>query len=731
MTSTLRTRPTDLASALALALALVAVAGCGGHEPSGPLRSSNLIAPEAAHLRELAAGITVGPRAVALKVNLSAARVTHLRLRATGDADTVKIRWHLAEEGRFTPYRALSLSLVGDGAEHLYEVDLRREPYWTGRVTGIELSATGGRVRVASLAAQLGGAAGRVTTLDGISVPTLPSHRRLELTLPEDAPRRARFETRLGLMPRFAQPGVEVRFRAWVEPRGGGAPTTWLDERFAGPELDGWRQVARAVDVPRGGKLVMETTALRTGHELPEGSAVWGAPMLLPEEPAPGPNLVLVVIDTLRADVVGAYGGPADVTPALDALAARSIRFADLSAAAPWTLPSIATLLTGQPPQVHGAGRRLGTFVPSGLDEAVPTLASTLAAAGFYTTALYNNIYLGTAFGMERGFDEYAFVSKPDDVLVDRAIARLGELGDRRHFLFLHLFGPHQPYEPPAPLCEQMARPLDPDYAGDVGCEHIRKDVPMLGGDLPPAADRRWIEGLYRGDVANTDRQLGRLLDALAASPQADRTVLLVVADHGEAFWDRLDQMQRFGYVVSDHGHTHYQELLHVPALLAVPGRPAGVIAESVEMGDLFPTLLDLLGVDGPSTPGRDLVPLLAGRAEAAAPPAGDERLLLSDFLLYGPDRWAVRRGSWKLVVPTKADLPVELYDLAHDPGEVHDLAAERPGVVATLRRFGERELRAREAARRKLRAGEEEVVESTHLEWTHITKLRALGYVK
>jgi arylsulfatase A-like enzyme len=245
------------------------------------------------------------------------------------------------------------------------------------------------------------------------------------------------------------------------------------------------------------------------------------------------------------------------------------------------------------------------------------------------------------------------------------------------------------------------------------------------------ARGRRWVEGLYRAEVAFSDRQLGRLVAALDRLDLADDTILWVVSDHGEAFWERLDQQAAHGYEQADHGHTHFQELVRVPGLLRAPGVAPRVVDHPVETVDFFPTLLALAGVEPPVNQGLDLAPLLAGE-----PPG--RRTLISDFLLYGQSRWSVRRGPWKLVVPEREspedggpELAVELYDLAADPGETRDLAAERPDVVSALLAYGEREREARQDLRRRLLAGGDDVLQSSYLEWNHITKLRALGYLQ
>jgi arylsulfatase A-like enzyme len=712
---------------IAVALLALLAAACGGAAERGPLRLTELAAASGGEAPpvQLARDLEVGAEPVTLTVDLPASRMARLRLAASGDADLVKLSWRLASEKRFRAFRSLSFPLSPDGAEHVYHVDLRREPYWTGSIGSLRLSTADGRVRVVEMTG-LEDRSPRVTSLSGATRPTLPGARRITLALPDDGPRTATFEVHLGLLPRFENPAVTARFRAWAEGPGG-ERRPWLDEQVAGGGDPRWRPVRRRVRVPAGGRVVLDATAAWQGRPLPEGSAVWGSPMLHSRGAAPaGPHLVVVVVDTLRADVLGAYGGPAGLTPRLDALARRATRLDDLMAPAPWTLPSVATLLTGFPPGVHGAGRRLGGFAPTGLGDAPTTLAEVLAAHGFRTTAVYNNIYLNPSFGMERGFDEYAWYEANDDVLVDRALERLAAFRDGdRHFLLLHLFGPHHPYWPPDPTCRKVARRFAPDYRGALGCRAFRSDVPTMGQPPPPEADRPWVEALYRAEVAFTDRQLGRLFDGLAAHGLDEDTVLLVVSDHGEAFWDRLPALAARGYEQSDHGHTHYQELMRVPGLVWAPGRRPAVLASPAAMEDLFPTLLHLLGVEAPPVSGHDLVPRLDGG------PA-ERRTLLADFLLYGPARWAVRRGHWKLVVPADdASLPLELYDLAADPGELADLATARPEVVSALRALGERERREAERLRRHLLAGDDDVLESAYLEWNHITKLRSLGYLK
>jgi arylsulfatase A-like enzyme len=245
---------------------------------------------------------------------------------------------------------------------------------------------------------------------------------------------------------------------------------------------------------------------------------------------------------------------------------------------------------------------------------------------------------------------------------------------------------------------------------------------------IPPPADRHWHEALYHGEIAYTDQQIGRFLAGLHDLGLDDDTVVALVSDHGEEFWTRLDHEKEWGYEPNgDHGHTLYQELLHVPALLRIPGRAPSIVHGPVQMVDLFPTLLRQAGVEPPDSQGHDLTPLLDG-----APP--ERPILLADVILHGQSRWSVRRGPWKLIVARHATPesgpPLELYDLEHDPGETRNLAAEHPDIAASLRTLGENELVQRKKARARFVAGDDSLG-ATYLEWNHITKLRSLGYLK
>lgn len=366
------------------------------------------------------------------------------------------------------------------------------------------------------------------------------------------------------------------------------------------------------------------------------------------QAPAPEtlrPNVLLVTIDTLRADRLGSYGARFDATPSLDRLAARGARFATAIAHAPLTAPSHASILTGLLPPHHGV-RENGSFVlPAGL----PTLAERFAAGGYRTAAFVSGFPLDHRFGLARGFvhydDQLPHGSDPRRApYVERAAEATTEAARRfvrgaagPWCVWLHYFDPHAPYEAPAPIAARF--PGHP----------------------------------YEAEIASVDESLGRLLDEIETASPA-RTLVLVTADHGEGLGDHGE---------ATHGVFLYDSTLRVPLLIAGPGVAAGRVAETVARGvDVLPTLLDLAGLP-PLTvsDGRSLRPALEGRAMDDAP-AYSESLFASLNLGWAPlHSWRTR--ALKLIA---APLP-ELFDVASDPDEERDLAAARPGDVAALQR--------------------------------------------
>jgi arylsulfatase A-like enzyme/Flp pilus assembly protein TadD len=405
----------------------------------------------------------------------------------------------------------------------------------------------------------------------------------------------------------------------------------------------------------------------------------------VPAAPPRAESVVLVTVDTLRADRLGCYGRRDVATPRLDAIAAAGALAADASAHVPLTRPSHVSMLTGLLPVEHGIRDNVSPAVVGG----VPLLAEVFRQHGFATAAFVSSVVLASESGLARGFDVYAddFAGASGDALFLSTVQRKGAdtlaaasawldaNRQRRLFLWVHLYEPHDPYEPPEPYASR--------YAGRP----------------------------YDGEVAWADELVGRLDDRLAALGLRERTALVVTSDHGEGLGEHGEHL---------HGFFAYQTTLRVPFLARGPGIAAGTrIEPTVHLVDVFPTLLDLAGVAGPpgaAVSGRSLAPALRGGRLAEAPTYAET---LVPLLHFGwSDLRVVRDGRWKYI---QAPRP-ELYDLAVDPEERSDLAAVQPARAAALRgalaRILERE--------RQAKGSGAAAAPSSDL----IEKLGALGYV-
>jgi len=323
-------------------------------------------------------------------------------------------------------------------------------------------------------------------------------------------------------------------------------------------------------------------------------------------------HLVLVTVDTLRADRLGAYGYPAARTPHIDLLAQEALRFDRAYAHSSSTLPSIASLLTGKLPGEHGVYSNLGE-----LPEQLPTLATRLQEEGFATGAFVGNFVLRPSRRLDRGFDDYteeyssreAVRAQPEneaDVLTDAAISWLEERDpDERLFLWVHYQEPHGPYTPatfdPPAETQGLVLGANEDNSGRGG---IPKYQWLGHGRLAEYQAR------YDAEIAEVDRQLGRLLEALEARGILDDGVLVFAADHGEAFGEED--------LYCAHGEGLGEALLRVPLLLRVAGAAAGERDDVVRLIDVAPTALDLLGVEHSDLAGESLLEQRGDRAVVA-----------------------------------------------------------------------------------------------------------------
>jgi choline-sulfatase len=355
--------------------------------------------------------------------------------------------------------------------------------------------------------------------------------------------------------------------------------------------------------------------------------------------------IILVTVDTLRADRLGAYGSTKGLTPALDRFAQNAARFTAAVTQVPLTLPAHATMLTGLHPAKHGIRTNDGFRLAA----TVPTLAEALRNRAYATGAFIGAAPLQASFGLARGFDRYddefvratGAIERPADEVVRAAAAWIDQHRAQPFFAWLHLFDPHSPYAPPEPFAAA--------YAG----------------------------APYDGEVASTDAAIGRLFDHLQRADLFSRTAIIVVADHGESLGEHGERT---------HGTFLYDATVRVPLLIKLAAATAPqVVAVPVETADLAPTIASLAGTSLGAVDGRSLLPLLQADERAAGDPdraAYVESYYQNILLGWSPLR-AARTTRWKFI---EAPHP-ELYDLERDPGELDNRVNDRAGLAAGLQR--------------------------------------------
>lgn len=403
-----------------------------------------------------------------------------------------------------------------------------------------------------------------------------------------------------------------------------------------------------------------------------------------PAAPPAGGPVVLVVVDTLRADRLGAYGHARDTSPELDAWAVQGRLYERAWSTSSWTLPSVASILTGRTPAAHGA---VAIAAPPALNpqigrlpELVPTLAEGFRAAGYATAAFVTNPYLTPLLGLDRGFDLYdharsvGLPGRRADALVDRVLAWIEARDGEPFFLMLHLMDPHLSYDPMPPHRGRFTGALD----SDLDLPLRVRDVPALragqrperaGGGPLSAGDRRFVAAAYDEEIASVDAQLGRLRRGFEAHGVLRRGIVVLASDHGEELFDHG------GF---EHGHTLFEEVVRVPLVFWGAGVEPGREPAPVSLVDVAPTLLDAAGLPLPR--GMQGVSLWPNLRHGAPLPT---RTLRFEDVLYGQDRRGAVRWPWKLVVSERDG--VAYWNLAEDPGERSSPRGAPPAPVARL----------------------------------------------
>jgi arylsulfatase A-like enzyme len=445
-----------------------------------------------------------------------------------------------------------------------------------------------------------------------------------------------------GADPAPAAEATPTRFRLLGESRQG-ARVTLLEEtldpaRRADDRT--WRDFEIALDAVGDDDLrfVFESEAAGAGTR--PAFAVWGDPLVLGRAPGPAPpNVVLVSLDTLRPDALGCYGRARPTSPALDRLAREGTLFEVAVAPAPWTLPSHLTMLTGLHGCVHGLEKGgLGHRLSPG----IRPLADFLRAHGYATAAFTENAYMEAAV-FQRGFGLYRANASSDPAKVEDTVASartwLAAHAQVSFFLFVHTYQTHGPYSSPA------------SYRA------------MFASSEEPAPTAAWPSPVYDAAVRYTDTSLAALFADVDQLGLAERTLVVVTSDHGEAFGEHGHH---------GHGKSLHEEEVRVPFIWRGPGRVAAGrrVGDLVGLIDVTPTILDLVGIEAPpGLTGRSLVPWLATGGPA---PVATPRTLFSENRLRTP-QLAVRTERWKAIFENGTR---RLFSLATDPGEdrpVHD----------------------------------------------------------
>jgi len=469
---------------------------------------------------------------------------------------------------------------------------------------------------------------------------------------------------------------------AYYLTRGQESHLTWQSSRTSGGEggqivveVEGTRQKLAAkgpVDMPlaateRPARLVLRAPA-------DAGDVTIVAPRVSDASgPKQRPNIVIYMVDTLRADHLGCYGYERPTSPRLDELAKEAVLFEHVIAQSPWTRPSVASLFTGLFPSTHQVNDR-----NHALPDEVTTLAETLRDQGYRTAAVITNGNVSRRFGFDQGFDRFLHLNENKArPTIHLPSAEVNETvftwlrAPRRGqplFLYVHTCDPHAPYAPQEPFRSQLA-----GADVDMGIGTVAWLSEHLHGGFDEQT-RRELVSLYDAEIAQNDAAFGDLVDELRKLGLYDDSLITFVSDHGEEFLE---------HGALQHGRTLYAEMIDVPLVVKFPrssGIAPGRVGGTAQHVDLLPTVLATLGLDAPpGIEGRSLLPLIAGRKP------GDIRLHSSvDLELERAE--CVLRPPWKLIRKwTDGEPHTELFDLGSDPAEQSELSGSRPELVRTL----------------------------------------------
>ena len=433
-------------------------------------------------------------------------------------------------------------------------------------------------------------------------------------------------------------------------------------------------------------------------------------------------NVVVVLLDAARADRFGFQGYERPTTPNIDALAARSVVFERAYAQASGTANSVYSFFTSRYPVFESVPRLVGQNAIF-LGEEAHTLIEAMAERHPHRLVLSTNPFVREYLGYTQGATEVIEDWMPEpgheqgvppryaERVTGPGLEWIGRHAEDGFFAYLHYIEPHEPYQPPDPFVDRLSSGRPQPHLGR------QKVLRQLGQRTPPQRVIRTVSDLYDANLAYVDSHVGALVDSLEANQLLEKTIIVLISDHGEAFWEHGGR---------GHGHAPYQELIQVPFFIYLPTVPdlAGTrIEEPVELVDLMPTLLDMMGlpVESMDLVGRSLVDvMLTG--------AGDpDRVIHARTNRTSNPVYSMQRGRWKWFIRPNTGVQ-ELYDLTSDPGEKIDLVSRNEADEQILAMF-------RERFRIWIAGGESEQaqaspVDNQMMDEAMIESLRSLGYI-
>lgn len=673
--------------------------------------------------------------AVALGIDNASVSTGHLALAWITDEDQ---RWNLR-------YARAADRLTDTPAGPVATFVTARDPRWRGTIRGLRILMAGVRdfeLRFVTLLELEEDAAAELLS-PSTDVVRLGKETRRVLANPShslDVTAGSRVEVGFGAEFDVKNPeGNAVRFTVTAL-RDGGEEDVLFDRTLdpaARPDERGWFEAQVDVGAAGGGDVRLWLRATQVGEGAPR-TPRWTPPLVLGQRASPeAPNVVLISLDTLRADHLGCYGYERPTSPHIDALAEDGVLFEHAVSQSSWTLPAHASLMSGLWPSRHGA-----IMSNSRIAEDAPMLGEIMNAAGYLTAAFTEGIYVRGDLGFARGFARYddgdtkALTGEKgvSDTLA-KASRWIEQHADQRFFLFVHTYQVHMPYYAPDQLYLEFG-PAPPEETARVseGLAHSINEQGMEreeGATFDTQLDR--FVAYYDAGIRFTDRFVGELLDTLDAAGLRDNTIVILTSDHGD---DLLDH-----YLLARHGHSHHREVVEVPLIVRAPGvAPGRSVSRPVALLDVMPTIVDLAGAEVPE--GIDAVSLVDDLRGEASPAASRPIVSLTTHDLQSIDL-SVRTARYSYHYRHELteqrlnrmqsllglsrwhgqarDIPAaeELFDLEADPHETVNLVAELPDVAAELRAIALAEIE-----------GIGEIHESqTQFDAELVEQLQALGY--